>query len=361
MNRQVVSKPSLCFLCTCSRRDCVLLSCVWLSPNGFCFFLVLYRVGCCCFCKYHGIFRFYGQISTNHDYLYPSVEIFSRFDRLLVLSRGRNAYFGPIGKPLADYFSTIGHPIPSYANPAEFLLSLVNSDFTDDRIITFILEKWENSSDLQLLTQHRGHTTTLDANSPSTQEVLILSVLRPPLYLECWILIRRQFTLVYKDPMRFFGRLFVTQGVSLLFALIYFNARVMEQDQVFNKLWYLIFVLAACTSMCIAGVHIYSEDLKVISKEIKNNMLRPVSYIIANTLFQLPTILCMGCTMQLVAGNGVMGFPLEQAETMILLQSVTLCAYDALAELIAVTIADQMMGMLTYLALWFIGFIFSGT
>jgi hypothetical protein len=301
-------------------------------------------------------------IGTVHK---PSVKIFSRFDRLLVLSRGRTAYFGPIATPLSNYFSDIGHPIPEYANPAEFLLSLVNSDFTDDRIITFILEKWEMSTENQQLSQNEnaGRITdsATDSHSSSVQEVLIVGVARPPLYLECWILIRRQFTLVYKDPMRFFGRLFVTQGVSLLFALIYFNDRVMEQDQVFNKLWYLIFVMAACTSMCIAGVHIYSEDLKVISKEIKNDMLRPVSYIIANTLFQLPTIFCMGCCMQLVAGNGVMGFPIQQAGTMILLQSVTLCAYDALAELIAVTIADQMMGMLTFLALWFIGFIFSGT
>ncbi|CEN59914.1 Putative ABC transporter CDR4 [Aspergillus calidoustus] len=59
----------------------------------------------------------------------PSAMLFERFDRLLLLSRGKTIYFGDIGKgsrTLVDYFTRNGaHNLPAGANPAEYMLDVI--------------------------------------------------------------------------------------------------------------------------------------------------------------------------------------------------------------------------------------------
>ncbi|KAK7408022.1 Multidrug resistance protein [Neonectria punicea] len=61
----------------------------------------------------------------------PSALIFQRFDRLLLLSRGRTIYFGDVGKNsniLVDYFVRNGAPrCPPGSNPAEYMLEVIGA------------------------------------------------------------------------------------------------------------------------------------------------------------------------------------------------------------------------------------------
>lgn len=83
----------------------------------------------------------------------PRAELMPFFDQLLLLSGGRTAYLGPTWKPadaaagyggaaavdgaaadatehlnMLTYFASIGYPFPAFANPADVLIDLVNSD-----------------------------------------------------------------------------------------------------------------------------------------------------------------------------------------------------------------------------------------
>ncbi len=62
----------------------------------------------------------------------PSTETYSLFDKLLLLGRGRTLYFGEREKAIT-YFEELGFACPPYANPADYFLRLVNSDFMKDR------------------------------------------------------------------------------------------------------------------------------------------------------------------------------------------------------------------------------------
>ena len=55
----------------------------------------------------------------------PSSEIFSSFDRLMLLAKGEVAYFGPADESIA-YFERIGLPCPTYSNPADHYLSMLD-------------------------------------------------------------------------------------------------------------------------------------------------------------------------------------------------------------------------------------------
>lgn len=63
----------------------------------------------------------------------PSTSTFNLFDKLLLLSGGRTHFFGGVGD-VGGYYGDIGCGMPVHVNPAEFLLELVNVDFSRDRV-----------------------------------------------------------------------------------------------------------------------------------------------------------------------------------------------------------------------------------
>mmetsp|Transcript_10461 Transcript_10461/g.26329 ORF Transcript_10461/g.26329 Transcript_10461/m.26329 type:complete len:1533 (+) Transcript_10461:208-4806(+) len=56
----------------------------------------------------------------------PSYELFSQFDKLLLMEKGRVAYFGPISSAL-PFFETLGFRCPEHENPADFLPTVLNN------------------------------------------------------------------------------------------------------------------------------------------------------------------------------------------------------------------------------------------
>ncbi|PJF17403.1 hypothetical protein PSACC_02790 [Paramicrosporidium saccamoebae] len=64
-------------------------------------------------------------VATIHQ---PSSEIFGLIDDLLILSRGRVAYFGPADKTV-DYFARNGYQCPQYSNPPDYIFMQVLREF----------------------------------------------------------------------------------------------------------------------------------------------------------------------------------------------------------------------------------------
>ena len=60
-------------------------------------------------------------VATIHQ---PSSKVYSNFDEVMILSKGREAYSGT-APGAVEYFASIGKPIPDHTNPAEFFLDLV--------------------------------------------------------------------------------------------------------------------------------------------------------------------------------------------------------------------------------------------
>ena len=77
-------------------------------------------------------------IFTIHQ---PSAKIFQMFDQIMILSKGKQAYCGNAAD-LVSYFEGIGHPCPPATNPVEFVMDLVNADFSSDEVVNKILEAW---------------------------------------------------------------------------------------------------------------------------------------------------------------------------------------------------------------------------
>jgi ATP-binding cassette, subfamily G (WHITE), member 2 len=66
-------------------------------------------------------------LATIHQ---PSSQVFSLFDKLMLLSRGEVVYFGDASRAV-DFFADSGYPLPPRTNPADFFVEQINADFDD--------------------------------------------------------------------------------------------------------------------------------------------------------------------------------------------------------------------------------------
>ena len=80
----------------------------------------------------------------------PSSEIFALFDKLLLLSQGRTAYYGPAAEA-SKLFEAQGHKFLRFSNPADHMLLLLNSDFKGEEAVNDILDYYETSQSRQSL------------------------------------------------------------------------------------------------------------------------------------------------------------------------------------------------------------------
>ena len=71
-------------------------------------------------------------VCTIHQ---PRSNVYAMFDRLLLLDRGHTVYFGPAATAM-DYFAKLGFPCPQFANPADYLLDLLEDAVEGDTVPT---------------------------------------------------------------------------------------------------------------------------------------------------------------------------------------------------------------------------------
>jgi len=97
----------------------------------------------------------------------PSTATFELFDKLLLLlSQGQTAYSGPVSG-VWSYFESVGHPLPLYVNPAEFIIDRVNVNFTDahgtnDAADTGLLTAWERLDRSTAIASDQAYTPVAD-------------------------------------------------------------------------------------------------------------------------------------------------------------------------------------------------------
>eukprot|EP01033_Poteriospumella_lacustris_P023424 gene23424-biopygen9411 len=95
-----------------------------------------------------GIMEFIGQVTKEEQLItiftvhQPSTNIYNSFDRIMLLSKGRIAFNG-VKNDVTTYLGEIGYPLPDQTNPAEFMLDIVNTDFTDDVQVEAILSSYD--------------------------------------------------------------------------------------------------------------------------------------------------------------------------------------------------------------------------
>ncbi|KAF2445524.1 P-loop containing nucleoside triphosphate hydrolase protein [Karstenula rhodostoma CBS 690.94] len=144
-------------------------------------------------------------IVTIHQ---PRSEIWSLFDNIILLTRGKPAYAGSAQECL-PYFQSLGHEMPPFTNPAEHLIDVVSVDNRSEEAeaaaqirVSRITEAWrDRSSELQAQKElnEKAASVGLSPKSSPARHISLLQQIR--------VLTSRTLIVTLRDPMGMFGSL----------------------------------------------------------------------------------------------------------------------------------------------------------
>ena len=289
-------------------------------------------------------------VCTIHQ---PSTAVFNGFDRVMLLSSGRVAYLGT-SQNVLPYFEKIGHKMPSNTNPAEFMLDLANREFTDPKQVDDILDHYESGYKGLPCGSHDEEDLSLTGGVPKNEH------LGNSLSAETMTLFRRHGLLVFRDPVLYLARAVMFLNACIFFGIIYIKSREREQDQIFSRMWLVVWHIGVPSSLGVVAVFSYNEEFAAMKREIKNGMLRPFSYLLANAMIQIPLMLVLGLCAISVSGYGMGDWYAPNYIQVLLIYSLMLWSYEAAAQVFSIAFSNPLIGMLVYMNLWFGGFLFNG-
>mmetsp|Transcript_17418 Transcript_17418/g.33065 ORF Transcript_17418/g.33065 Transcript_17418/m.33065 type:complete len:674 (-) Transcript_17418:215-2236(-) len=296
-------------------------------------------------------------ICTIHQ---PSTKVYNGFDQVMILSKGREAFTGPV-KEAVPYFESIGHALPLQTNPAEHFLDLVNSDFSDEDQVNKILDTWQERRPDAGASSHHGKKwkTEGGADDDEGQEGVV-HLQRAPFVAEMAIMFRRHSTLILRDPILYLGRCVIHFVVNLIFSLVYLNARDFTQDQAVNKVWLGVWLVAVPCNMGVVAVYALNDEFKTITREVKNGMVSPLTYVTAKTLLVLPVMILFALCALTVQWFVILDTPWGSFGFAIIIWAACIFVFESLAEALSVWFDDPILGMLNYMNFWFGSFLFGG-
>lgn len=286
----------------------------------------------------------------------PSTKVYNGFDQVMVMSRGREVYAGD-AKDALPYFDSIGFSCPEDTNPAEFMLDLANSDFSDEAAVEHLLDTWEEQKPGSGNSSHHGRK---GFDEEEDTQVGVAAGVKTSFITEMGIMMHRQVLLIARDPVLYIGRCAAGLIFNCFFAFVYWKARGYEQEQLLNKLWINIWFCAVVTNLAVVAVYALNAEFKSVLREAKNGMIRGTSYVIAKNILTIPFILLLSICCLGIPAFVIIDVPGEAAQLYFFLFAALMFVFESAAEFFSVMFEDPIMGMLQCINFWFAAFLFGG-
>lgn len=242
-------------------------------------------------------------VCTIHQ---PRSTIFDLFDQLMVLSQGGVAYFGPASEAV-EYFSSVGFVCPQYINPADYFIDVT---VESEQLIYQETMGVEESSYLKpsvvetgspvhlvkFFSESETHRRAMQSIEDSKAEVANLPP--PPKMKEfasswirqMWVLGKRIFKCLLRNPMLTYAQLFQTILMSVLVGLLYFDIGLC-QSSVQNRVGALFFIMTNQGFAMMASLNVFLEERGLFNRERASGCYRTSTYFFGKLLIELPILL----------------------------------------------------------------------
>jgi hypothetical protein len=279
--------------------------------------------------------------------------VYNNFDQVMLLSKGEQAFMGK-AKEAPPYFDSIGHPMEEMTNPADFLVDIVNADFTSDDSVNKILEEWK-------LLQTATRTTQKDRpNLDSMNDSFHELISRKKSYSsEFSTLFRRHAFMIGKDPFLYVGRCITLCITATLFAAAYWNSRNRVQEQAYNWYYANTWHISLGSLNAVVAVFVLNSEFKSVLREVKNGMIHPLTYICAKSILVLPVMFLFAISAVSLGVFGILKLQTDYGIYLILF-AVSIYVFECVAEMFSVMSSNPLFGMLAFLGFWFTSFLFAG-
>ena len=289
-------------------------------------------------------------VCTIHQ---PPASVFAGFDNTMILSMGRVAYFGKAAK-MGEYLESIGSPPTADTNPAEFILDLVNKDFTPTAGVKKVLAKWEERPGGEAFGCGADEKLGVDGQPLGKADLGKKTSFARQLA----VLTDRSVVVARREPLAYIVRLVANLFATLFFGIIYIKTRDKEQGQVNPRTFFLMFCMGIPMQFILVSNFIYHYQWLSLKKEVKDGMYHPAASAIASWIVQLPMMFILAASSLLpmfVCGDLSWGsFPMA-----LLLYATTFWAFEGMAQALS-CFSNVILGLFGFLNMYFAAFLFCG-
>lgn len=234
-------------------------------------------------------------ICTIHQ---PSSEVYSMFDKILLLASGRTAFLGTPNDAI-EFFKTLGVSCPKNHNPADFFIQLLaivpSQELCSYETIDTVCEAYESSNYKSDMMEHQKQLSIASKSTLDCWGSSGLENVKSP-YKASWM---EQFSAVFwrswlsikKEPALTKIRLIQTMLVAALISFIFYNQHL-DQDGVMNINGALFMCISNMTFQnVLAVINVFCSELPVFMREHHNGMYRTDVYFLSKTLAEVPIFL----------------------------------------------------------------------
>jgi len=173
--------------------------------------------------------------------------------------------------------------MPHYTNPAEYIIQLVNTDFSTgpSSHLTQLHNSWSDSHAATSLA-HSIATSNASAPAPHSEGNTSASPLSIPL-----TLIHRSFIKSYRDVVAYGIRIAMYIGLAIMMGTVWLRLSPTQSNiQSFTNA--IFFGGAFMSFMAVAYIPSFLEDLSLFRKERANGLYGPTAFMIANFIIGIP-------------------------------------------------------------------------
>lgn len=284
-------------------------------------------------------------VCTIHQ---PPASVFAGFDNVMVLSMGRVAYFGKAAK-MNEYLSGIDHAPTEDTNPAEFILDLVNKDFTSIAGVKGVLDKWSEGT---------GEAYGCDMEKGDGDALALSTFERAAFSKQLAVLTDRSVLVARREPLAYLVRLVANFAATLLFGIIYIETRDKVQAQINPRTFFLEFCVGIPMQFILVSNFIYHYQWLSLKKEVKDGMYHPAANAIASWIVQIPMMFILALS-SLVPMFVLGDLNWESFGIVLVLYAVTFWSFEGLAQAFS-CFPNVIYGLFMFLNVYFMAFLFCG-
>lgn len=187
--------------------------------------------------------------------------------------------------------------MPLYTNPAEFLLDLTSSDFSQDeadaqRRLEKLHSAWRESSE--------AHAISAAVAEPSSEKDVLIEDKSRALFLNVTLaLLHRSFIKSYRDVVAYGIRFAMYIGLSIMMGTVWLRLPT-TQSSIGPFTNAIFFGSAFMSFMAVAYVPAFLEDRTTFIKERANGLYGAAPFMIANFLIGLPYLFLISLVFSLI-------------------------------------------------------------
>ncbi|CAM9583250.1 unnamed protein product, partial [Ectocarpus sp. 13 AM-2016] len=268
----------------------------------------------------------------------PSSRVFNGFDQVMLLTMGQTAYFGPAVDSL-DHFARLGHEPEGLVNPADYLLEITNSHFSDTKAVQRLADAWKETPACQAL-----DTRLCAPVSPPLAEGSKAGWLS--YFLQLRTLVVRTSINSLRDPAVYALRLVLYVFMSFFLGSVYYRLENTQED-ILNWANLIIWVNAFNSYMDLAAIPVFALEKEVIAKE--HGQYAVASFCLANAVVQAPFVLLIAfcCSTPVYWITDMNDDPVRYLQ-FVMVMFLLLFVVESLAQLVGVLVKVKPVVVVTF-------------